>query len=115
MPEWTRDRVLALAVAAGTVEWVCDEWLFDDRRDADAAVFNPPAAVLDGSQDEALDEAVTALLDALGLTTIEIDYPGLQADLDELESTDPAVKAAAESYDRMVTELTRPIPGDGAA
>lgn len=30
--------------------------------------------------------------------------------LAELERTDPAVKAAAESYDRMVEHLTRGVP-----
>jgi hypothetical protein len=30
----------------------------------------------------------------------------LQAELDELEATDPAVAAAAASYDRMVERLT---------
>lgn len=30
----------------------------------------------------------------------------LQAELDELERTDPEVRAAAESYDRMVERVT---------
>ena len=35
----------------------------------------------------------------------------LQADLDDLERTDPIVGAAAESYDRMVERITgRPLP-----
>lgn len=35
----------------------------------------------------------------------------LEADLDELERTDPAVAAAAESYDRMVERITgRTLP-----
>jgi hypothetical protein len=32
----------------------------------------------------------------------------LQDDLDELEAEDPDVKAAAEAYDAMVREVTRP-------
>ena len=36
----------------------------------------------------------------------------LQAELDELERTDPDVRAAAISYDRMVERLTgRRLPG----
>lgn len=35
----------------------------------------------------------------------------LEAELIELERTDPAVKAAAESYDRMVRKITgKPLP-----
>jgi hypothetical protein len=33
-------------------------------------------------------------------------WPTLESELQELERTDPTVKAAAESYDRMVLELT---------
>lgn len=32
----------------------------------------------------------------------DVDYEALQADLDELEATDPAVKAAADNYGRVV-------------
>jgi hypothetical protein len=40
------------------------------------------------------------------------EWAELQADLDRLEATDPAVRAAAESYDRMVHRVIRgPRPG----
>ena len=39
------------------------------------------------------------------------DVLELQAELDELERTDPDVRAAAESYDRMVARVTgRTLP-----
>jgi hypothetical protein len=42
------------------------------------------------------------------------EWASLQADLGELEATDPDVAAAARSYDAMVERLTR-RPADGGA
>jgi hypothetical protein len=49
---------------------------------------------------------ITADTEGASVHSLSAGHRSLQAELDELERTDPDVRAAAESYDRMVEKIT---------